>query len=192
MPLRIAAPGDAPALLAIYTPYVTGSCYTFETEPPTEEEFRERMRGIQRFFPYLVLEENGEILGYAYAHFFHERRAYQWLCETTIYVRQDCRRNGCATKLYNALLRILAAQGFCDAVAVLGCPNLPSERFHEHMGFSLAMTYPQAGYKQGAWHDVKYYVKHLTARQEQPSDPVPFSSLGKQWQDVQKQSARAE
>ena len=192
MPLRIAAPGDAPALLAIYTPYVTGSCYTFETEPPTEEEFRERMRGIQRFFPYLVLEEDGEILGYAYAHFFHERRAYQWLCETTIYVRQDCRRNGCATRLYNALLRILAAQGFCDAVAVLGCPNLPSERFHEHMGFSLAMTYPQAGYKQGAWHDVKYYVKHLTARQEQPSDPVPFSSLGKQWQDVQKQSARAE
>lgn len=192
MPLRIAAPGDAPALLAIYTPYVTGSCYTFETEPPTEEEFRERMRGIQRFFPYLVLEENGEILGYAYAHFFHERRAYQWLCETTIYVRQDCRRNGCATRLYNALLRILAAQGFCDAVAVLGCPNLPSERFHEHMGFALEMTYPQAGYKQGAWHDVKYYVKHLTARQEQPSDPVPFSSLGKQWQDVQKLSARAE
>lgn len=192
MPLRIAAPGDAPALLAIYTPYVTGSCYTFETEPPTEEEFRERMRGIQRFFPYLVLEEDGEILGYAYAHFFHERRAYQWLCETTIYVRQDCRRNGCATKLYNALLRILAAQGFCDAVAVLGCPNLPSERFHEHMGFALEMTYLQAGYKQGAWHDVKYYVKHLTARQEQPSDPVPFSSLGKQWQDVQKLSARAE
>lgn len=192
MPLRIAAPGDAPALLAIYTPYVTGSCYTFETEPPTEEEFRERMRGIQRFFPYLVLEENGEILGYAYAHFFHERRAYQWLCETTIYVRQDCHRNGCATRLYNALLRILAAQGFCDAVAVLGCPNLPSERFHEHMGFTLEMTYPQAGYKQGAWHDVKYYVKHLTARQEQPSDPVPFSSLGKQWQDVQKLSARAE
>ena len=192
MPLRIAAPGDAPALLAIYTPYVTGSCYTFETEPPTEEEFRERMRGIQRFFPYLVLEEDGEILGYAYAHFFHERRAYQWLCETTIYVRQDCRRNGCATRLYNALLRILAAQGFCDAVAVLGCPNLPSERFHEHMGFALEMTYPQAGYKQGAWHDVKYYVKHLTARQEQPSDPVPFSSLGKQWQDVQKLAARAE
>ena len=192
MPLRIAAPGDAPALLAIYTPYVTGSCYTFETEPPTEEEFRERMRGIQRFFPYLVLEENGEILGYAYAHFFHERRAYQWLCETTIYVRQDCHRNGCATRLYNAMLRILAAQGFCDAVAVLGCPNLPSERFHEHMGFTLEMTYPQAGYKQGAWHDVKYYVKHLTARQEQPSDPVPFSSLGKQWQDVQKLSARAE
>ena len=192
MPLRIAAPGDAPALLAIYTPYVTGSCYTFETEPPTEEEFRERMRGIQRFFPYLVLEKNGEILGYAYAHFFHERRAYQWLCETTIYVRQDCHRNGCATRLYNALLRILAAQGFCDAVAVLSCPNLPSERFHEHMGFTLEMTYPQAGYKQGAWHDVKYYVKHLTARQEQPSDPVPFSSLGKQWQDVQKLSARAE
>lgn len=192
MPLRIAAPGDAPALLAIYTPYVTGSCYTFETEPPTEEEFRERMRGIQRFFPYLVLEENGEILGYAYAHFFHERRAYQWLCETTIYVRQDCRRNGCATRLYNALLRILATQGFCDAVAVLGCPNLPSERFHEHMGFALEMTYPQAGYKQGAWHDVKYYVKHLTARQEQPGDPVPFSSLGKQWQDVQKLAARAE
>lgn len=192
MPLRIAAPGDAPALLAIYTPYVTGSCYTFETEPPTEEEFRERMRGIQRFFPYLVLEEDGEILGYAYAHFFHERRAYQWLCETTIYVRQDCRRNGCATRLYNALLRILAAQGFCDAVAVLGCPNLPSERFHEHMGFTLEMTYPQAGYKQGAWHDVKYYVKHLTARQEQPGDPVPFSSLGKQWQDVQKLAARAE
>ena len=192
MPLRIAAPGDAPALIAIYTPYVTGSCYTFETEPPTEEEFRERMHGIQRFFPYLVLEEDGEILGYAYAHFFHERRAYQWLCETTIYVRQDCHRNGCATKLYNALLRILAAQGFCDAVAVLGCPNLPSERFHEHMGFALEMTYPQAGYKQGAWHDVKYYVKHLTARQEQPADPVPFSSLGKQWQDVQKLAARAE
>ena len=192
MPLRIATPEDAPALLAIYTPYVTGSCYTFETEPPTLGEFRERMRGIQRFFPYLVLEEDGQILGYAYAHFFHERRAYQWLCETTIYVRQDCHRNGCATRLYDALLRILAAQGFCDAIAVLGCPNEPSERFHEHMGFALAMTYPRAGYKQGAWHDVKYYVKHLTARQAQPADPAPFASLGKQWQDVQKLSARAE
>ena len=192
MPLRIAAPGDAPALLSIYTPYVTGRCYTFETEPPTVEEFRERMRGIQRFFPYLVLEEDGQLLGYAYAHFFHERRAFQWLCETTIYVRRDCHRNGCATRLYNALLPLLAAQGFCDAVAVLGCPNEPSERFHERMGFSLAMTYPQAGYKQGAWHDVKYYVKQLTARQPRPADPVPFSSLGKQWQDVQKLSARPE
>lgn len=179
MTLRIATPGDAQELLAIYMPYVTGSCYTFETEPPTVEQFRERMRGIQSFFPYLVLEESGELLGYAYAHFFHERRAYQWLCETTIYVREDCRRRGCASQLYGALLRILAAQGFCDAVAVLGCPNEPSERFHERMGFSLAMTYEGAGYKQGMWHDVKYYVRRLNPRKDQPCDPVPFAAIGR-------------
>ena len=183
--LRLATTDDAAAIVEIYAPYVADSCVTFETEVPTVEEYRGRMEKIMEFFPFYVLEAEGEIVGYAYAHFFHERRAYQWLCETTIYVKQGQQRKGYAGRLYQALLAALKAQGFCDAIAVLGCPNVPSERLHEHMGFALTMTYPKAGYKLGEWHDVEYYVLKLNPRDDVPCDPVPFRQLPEKWKKME-------
>ena len=119
------------------------------------------------------------MVAYTCAHAYHERAAYRWICETTIYVRQDRRRSGYAHLLYEKLLPALKKQGICEAIASLGCPNEPSERFHERMGFQLTAVFPQYGYKLGRWYDVKYYSLQLNPRADDPMDPVPYCDIEK-------------
>ena len=76
--IRVAKPEDAKGLLEIYAPYVEKTAITFEYVVPSEKEFAERIRHILTKYPYLVLEENGELLGYVYAGTFNERSAYDW------------------------------------------------------------------------------------------------------------------
>ena len=121
--IRLATPEDAAAIVALYAPYVQNTSVTFEYEVPSVAEYRARIEEITRFFPFYILEEDGVPAGYAYAHFFHPRKAYQWVCETTIYVGEGFHRKGYATRLYERLLRTLRAQGFCEAIAILGCPE---------------------------------------------------------------------
>lgn len=87
--IRVAAPGDAAELLALYRPYVEDTAISFEWETPTLEEFTARIRRTLTKYPYLVLEQAGELLGYAYLSPFHTRAAYAWGAETTIYLRRD-------------------------------------------------------------------------------------------------------
>ena len=101
--IRPAAPDDAPALLDIYAPYVTDTAITFEYEVPTLDDFRQRVENTLLTHPYLVMERDGEIVGYAYTGQLGSRAAYAWAAETSIYLRQDCRRGGLGTRLYNAL-----------------------------------------------------------------------------------------
>lgn len=176
--IRNAVPEDAAAIVDIYAPYVLTTGVTFETEVPTVEQYRARIEKTQEFFPFFVLEEDGEVVAFSYAHFLRERRAYRWLCEPSIYVRQDKHRSGYARMLYEKLLPTLKKQGFCEVVAVLGCPNEPSERFHERMGFVLTAEFPKSGYKLGRWYDVKYYSLQLNPRSEQPAEPIPYTMLG--------------
>ena len=175
--IRLAGPDDAAAIAALYAPYVEETSVSFEYEAPSAAEYRGRIEEITRFFPFYLLEEDGVPAGYAYAHFFHERKAYQWVAETTIYVGRDFHRRGYATLLYGRLLRALRAQGFCEAVAIIACPNAPSEGLHESLGFRLIVVFPKAGYKQGQWHDVKWYGLPLNPHAERPRDPIPFSAL---------------
>ncbi len=175
--IRQATPEDAAAIVALYAPYVTGTSVTFEYDVPTVEDYRHRIEEITQFFPFFLLLEDGQPAGYAYAHFFHERKAYQWMCETSVYVGQGHHRKGYASLLYERLLDALRRQGFCQAVAILGCPNEPSERFHQAMGFALLGTFARAGYKLGQWHDVKWYGYCLRPRPEEPRDPVPYRAL---------------
>ena len=101
--IRIATAEDAEALLAIYAPYVRDTAITFEYRVPSLEEFRRRIEATLEKYPYLALEDGGEILGYAYAAPFKERAAYDWAVETTIYLRPDARGKGCGRTLYEAL-----------------------------------------------------------------------------------------
>ena len=105
--IRTAAAEDTKALLKIYTPYVKNTAITFEYSVPSEEEFKGRMEKILQKYPYLVAEMDGEIVGYAYAGAFHERPAYEWAAETTIYVKQDRKKLGIGKKLYDELERYL-------------------------------------------------------------------------------------
>ena len=93
--IRLATPEDAAAIVALYAPYVQNTSVTFEYEVPSVAEYRARIEEITRFFPFYILEEDGVPAGYAYAHFFHPRKAYQWVCETTIYVGEGFHRKGC-------------------------------------------------------------------------------------------------
>lgn len=175
--IRLATTNDAAAIVDIYAPYVQGTSISFEYEVPTVEDYQKRIEHTLEFFPFYVLEEDGVPAGYAYASFFHARKAYQWLCETTIYVHQDHHHKGFASMLYDKLLQTLRAQGFCEAIAILGCPNVPSEKFHEALGFKLIGTFENAGYKLDEWHDVKWYGLELAPRQHPPRDPVPYCEL---------------
>lgn len=175
--IRFAAEQDAAALLEIYRPYVETTSITFETEVPTVEEFVKRIRNTLTKFPYLVLEADGAILGYAYAHPFHERAAYDWTVESSVYVRQDVRHGHIGSLLYQALMERLSAQGVCNVCAVVTVPNEPSVAFHQRMGFISAGILPNFGYKMNEWHGVEYLYRRLKPTDRAPKPLIPLSEL---------------
>ena len=160
--IRPAVPEDAPALLAIYAPYVRETAVTFEYEVPTPE-----------------------VLGYACAGPFKERAAYDWSVETTIYLRQDQRGRGLGRALYQALERCLAAQHIQNLNACIadpaqaGDPYLTgaSAAFHARMGYQLVGRFHKCGYKFGRWYDMVWMEKILGAHPERPPEVIPFSKL---------------
>lgn len=178
MNVRFASEADAPALLAIYEQYIHTSV-TFETELPSPEDFRERIRSISQTYPYLVLEDNEKILGYAYAHRFRERAAYDWIVELSIYLDESCRGKGLGPKLYGLLMNILRLQGVKTAVGCVTCPNPRSEGMHTAMGFRLMGVSACAGYKNGRWHDVSWFEKALASYDVPPAPVTPIGKVSR-------------
>ncbi len=115
---------------------------------------RERMQARLPHYPWLVWEERGRVLAYAYAGRFRERAAYDWIAETSIYVHADAQRRGVARTLYGVLLRVMTLQGINQAMGVITLPGEASVRMHESMGFAPAGVWRKAGYKLGQWWDV--------------------------------------
>lgn len=148
-------------MLAIYTPYVLGSIATFEITPPPQEAFAARLKERGHLFPWLVCERAGQIVGYAYAGRLGERPAYDWACETSVYVADNTRANGVGSALYTKLLALLAEQGYCEAYARIATPNPQSERFHKKLGFRKEGELTRAGRKFGRVVGVAYYAKTL-------------------------------
>lgn len=175
--LRFAVPADAPALLEIYRPYVENTSISFETEVPSVEDFAERIREYSSFFPYLVAEAEGTPVGYTYAHAFHERKAYSWTVETSIYVDETARGNHVGKCLYAALLPLLEAQGIVNACAVVTIPNESSLRFHASFGFETGNLLPAFGYKQNSWHGVAYLYRTLCSHSADPRPPISVWEL---------------
>lgn len=176
MILRFVTPQDCPALLDIYAQYIdTG--VTFEYDLPTREEFTARISGICRDYPYLVCQEGDRVLGYAYAHRVWERAAYQWNAELSVYLDRAVRRRGLGQRLYGALMELLTMQGVLTAHALVTSPNPASQALHTAMGFRLLAVQDRAGYKNGDWHDVLWYVRELSPRGASPLPPVPLDTL---------------
>src|SRR2546426_11783205 len=113
--IRLAREEDAAAMLAIYAPYVRDTAISFETEPPCEEEFRQRVRATLEVGLWLLCESGGSMLGYAYGGRFHPRRAYQWTVEGAVDVHQEQHRKGGGIGLFTAPLRGPAPPGFPGA-----------------------------------------------------------------------------
>lgn len=159
MPLRIrlAAPDDAAACLAIYAPIVEQTPISFETIPPTMEEMAARIRKSLAHSLWLVAELDGACAGYAYASQFRARPAYDWTAETTVYIHEQCRGRGIGRTLYRALLGGLRLAGFRSAMAGATHPNEGSRRLHESAGFAMVGRVRDAGYKFDRWHDTIFW-----------------------------------
>jgi L-amino acid N-acyltransferase YncA len=175
--IRIATALDAAACHAIYAPAVLDTAITFETELPGEAAMAERIQTRLRNYPWLVWDEGGQILAYAYAYRFRERAAYDWIAETSIYVHADARRRGIARRLYACLLDVMRLQGINQAIGAITLPGLVSVALHEAMGFTPAGVWRQAGHKLGQWHDVGVWQRELTPPPEPPTPVIPFEKL---------------
>lgn len=182
--IRAARAEDARELLEIYAPYVKETAITFEHDVPTEAEFAGRIESILCSYPYLTAEENGELIGYAYAGRFRTRQAYAWDVETSIYIRQDRRKCGVGRALYEKLEEILRLQGVLNLYAGVAYPekedeylNKNSFGFHEHMGYQAVGEFCRCGFKFNRWYNVVWMEKHLGKHGENPLPVKPFSEI---------------
>lgn len=177
MKIRIAQLNDAKQLVDIYRYYVDKTDITFEYEVPTVEEFTERIRKTLAKYPYIVAEDGGEIIGYAYAGAFKSRRAYDWSVETSIYVRYGKDGYGVGTMLYNELEKYLKLQNIINVNACITYPNENSEEFHKKFGYKTVAHFTKCGYKFGEWKDMIWMEKFIGEHEDKPKDIIPFSNL---------------
>ncbi|QKQ43825.1 N-acetyltransferase family protein [Streptococcus sanguinis] len=161
MNIRFARPSDAATLLAIYAPYVENTAITFEYEVPTIEDFATRIEKTLEKYPYLVAEEDGLILGYAYASTYYARAAYDWAVELSVYVSQDARGKGVGSKLYDKLEDLLEQMGYMHFLACIALPNEASMALHRKRGYQQVAHFPKIGYKFECWHDIVWLQKSL-------------------------------
>jgi len=171
--IRFAKEEDAIELLKIYEQYIE-TTITFEYVLPSEAEFRRRIREFSEVYPYLVCEEDGEIIGYAYAHRAFERAAFGWDAEVSIYLDQNVRGQGIGKICYRILLDLLKAQGIITVYSLISTPNARSEKLHEDMGFEWIGTHKNTGYKAGKWCDISWYQIQLNPYVD---NPLPIKSV---------------
>jgi phosphinothricin acetyltransferase len=159
--IRPATPADAADLLAIYAPCVRDTTISFETEPPTEDEFAARIAKALSRWQWLVADHEGRGVGYVYGSLHRERAAYQWSTEVSAYLHPDFRQRGIAQVLYRRLFDDLAAKGYCNALAGIALPNEASVALHRSVGFQPIGVFSKVGRKFGRWHDVAWFERRL-------------------------------
>ncbi len=175
MIIRLATEADLPAMRAVYAPYVYENVVSFEYAVPKPEAFAARFERITAEFPWLAAEENGEILGYAYASRAFSRAAYDWCADMSVYVSRGARRRGVGAALYAALEARLAEMGLCNLFALITESNTGSIAFHHRQGYEQVGLLPRAGYKFGRWHGVVWMMKRL--RETEDPGPAPVSRV---------------
>ncbi|MDH4107423.1 MAG: GNAT family N-acetyltransferase [Gammaproteobacteria bacterium] len=159
--IRPATEADAPALLAVYAPFVEDTVVSFEDEVPSLEDFAGRIRKSLSRWQWLVAEAGNEVAGYAYGGPFHQRAGYRWSVEVSVYLDPRFHRRGIGRALYERLLAELTDMGYCMAYAGVTLPNDASVALHREFGFEWVGTYRRAGRKFGAWHDVGWMQLEL-------------------------------
>ena len=174
--VRVATVADAEAIAEIYAPFVLGSAVSFEEAPPSAEEMALRIAATLPTHPFLVFDDVGGPIGYAYAGAHAPRAAYRWSCNVSVYVAVDAHRRGVGRALYTELFDLLGRQGFHSLFAGITLPNDKSVGLHEAMGFVRLGVYREVGFKHGAWHDVGYWRRG--ASDGLPTgEPIPFGVM---------------
>ena len=184
MSIRLALESDIPRILEIYRPYVEQTTVSFEYETPTLEAFTLRFREITERFPFLVWEEEGRVLGYAYATLPFSREAYRWLAEPSIYLDRDARGRGIGRRLYAALEEILKLLGYRRSYALITSENSSSLGFHEALGYRVLAHFPGCAYKMGRQLGVTWMEKRLKTVEIPTQPPTPWESIGQKGKKV--------
>lgn len=175
--IRMATAADVPAMLEIYGPYVLNTAYSFEYTVPTQEEFMGRFLEITKQFPWLVWEEDGEVLGYAYGSLPFERAAYAWCGEVSIYIAPSAHGRGIGRRLYGVLEHILWRQGYCVIYSLITSENTGSLAFHEKMGYRKCAELPGCGLKFGRWLGVIWMEKRTKFDEIPIAAPSPWTAF---------------
>lgn len=172
---------DIEQLLKIYGYYVKNTAITFEYEVPSYKEMKRRIKTITARYPFLVARCGETILGYGYASAFHERPAYQWCVEMSIYVDVSSQHLGIGKTLYQKLEKILQVQHITNLLACIAMPindslyvDENSSLFHEHMGYQKVGRLHHCGYKFGQWFDVIWMEKMLADHHDQQAEVIAF------------------
>ena len=166
--IRSATTEDATEILQIYSYYIENTAITMEYAVPTVEEFKERIRNTMENYPYLVAEQGGKIIAYAYAGKFHPRAGFSYCAEISIYVDKDAKRCGMGRRLYEAIEEKLKRQGVKNVYASISYIEIEDEyltnnsmQFHEHMGYQLVAHFHHCAYKFDRWYDLIWMEKRF-------------------------------
>jgi phosphinothricin acetyltransferase len=148
---------DAQQLLDIYNYYVVNTVITFDLEALSLDTFKEKINTVSTDYPFIVYEENGEILGYAYGSKFRPKPAYNNTVESTVYLKHGAQGKQIGSKLYNDLLFLLKQKNVHVVLGVLTLPNDASVKLHEKFGFKEVAHIKEVGFKFGKWQDVGFW-----------------------------------
>ena len=169
---------DGAACAAIYAPAVADGATSFEEPPaPDEAAMAARIAETSRTHPWLVLDDGGTVVAYAYAGLHRSRAAYRWAADVAIYVEASQRRRGAGRRLYLALFELMRRQGLRVACAGITLPNPASVGLHEALGFEPVGVYRRIGWKAGAWRDVGWWELLLAGDDAPPTEPGPPARL---------------
>jgi len=149
--------GDAPRVCELYNHYILNSTASFEEEAVPSPEMAKRIDEVTTRFPWYVYEEDGRVLGFAYAGVFKSRSAYRFTAETTVYLDKDAHGRGIGTALYRRLLDSLRDMQLHAAIACIALPNEKSQALHEKLGYKKIAHFEQVGFKFGTWIDLGYW-----------------------------------
>ena len=184
--IRLATTDDAAEIAAIYAPYCESTVISFKETAPSADEMARRIAAVGATRPWIVLEDNTGIIGYAYASPHHERAAYRWSVSTAIYISRNHHRRGAGRALYTTLFALLRVLGYRQATAGVTLPNAASVGLHAAFGFAPVGVYRRIGYKMGGWHDVGWYQVEIQPGSESPADPRAIGQIvdTPEWHDA--------
>ncbi len=160
--IRPATTDDAEQIAAIYNYYIANTVVTFETEQVDAHEIAERIAAaIAIPLPWLIAEDDGTLLGYAYASKWKGRCAYRFAVESTIYLDYEKTGKGIGMPLYSALIDAIRAHSMRSVIGGISLPNDASVHLHERLGFRKVGHFERVGFKQDRWVDVGYWQLQL-------------------------------
>lgn len=173
----IANKDDIKYILDIYSYYILNSSATFEIDIPDFYEFANRVEHIQEKYPYLVAKINNKVVGYTYASPLRTRKAYEYSCETTIYLHYNFINKSIGTKLYNTIFDYLKKQNILNIYACITYSNTESVFFHKKFGFKKVAHFHNCGFKHNVWHDILWLEKTIGKHSKKPHPFINFNKL---------------